>query len=116
MPDRSGVEQHHDVEVDAVHPVRRRVGAPGAVGAHRGDLHADTENAPVDREGEGSDPVAVTVVVPAAPSSAPRTCARHVSHVRHPSAVPTSIVRPVSHFHHRLAHLDLPPKKSDFYC
>ncbi|GGV82181.1 hypothetical protein GCM10010294_56800 [Streptomyces griseoloalbus] len=113
MPDRSAVEQHHDVEVDAVHPVQRRVGAPGAVGAHRGDLHADTEDTPVDREGEGSDPV--TVVAAAASPSARRVSSCHVSHVRHPSAAHTSIVRPVSHIHHRLAHRDLPPKKSDFY-
>ena len=62
VPERSAVEQHHEVEVEAVHPVQGRVGVPGAVGAHGGDLHADPVDAPFDREGEGSDSAAVTPV------------------------------------------------------
>ncbi len=58
VPDRALGEQHHDMEVDAVHALQRRVGVPGAAGAHRADLHADTADAQLDREGERSDPVA----------------------------------------------------------
>ncbi|GGQ88820.1 hypothetical protein GCM10010267_59630 [Streptomyces griseorubens] len=84
MPERSAVEQHHEVEVEAVHPVQGRVGVPGAVGAHGGDLHADPADAPFDREGEGSDSAAVAPARrPGAAITPLGESACHVSHVRH---------------------------------
>ncbi|GAA0703971.1 hypothetical protein GCM10009536_41810 [Streptomyces thermocarboxydus] len=83
VPERSAVEQHHDVEVDAVHPVQGRVGAPGAVGAHGGDLHADPADAPLDREGKGSDLAVAPVRRPGTAVTPLGESACHVSHVRH---------------------------------
>jgi hypothetical protein len=51
------------MEVDAVDAVQGRVGVPGAVGAHRADLHAYAADTQIDREGKRSDHVAVTADV-----------------------------------------------------
>ncbi|GAA4815316.1 hypothetical protein GCM10023220_54220 [Streptomyces ziwulingensis] len=59
MTDRAAGEEHDDVEVDAVHAVQGGLGVPDAAGAHGADLHADAEDAQIDREGEGSDPAAI---------------------------------------------------------
>ncbi|BCM70770.1 hypothetical protein EASAB2608_06104 [Streptomyces sp. EAS-AB2608] len=50
------------MEVDAVDAVQGGVGVPGAIGAHRADLHADATDGQVGREGEGSDPVTLSLV------------------------------------------------------
>lgn len=67
VPDRAFVEEHHDVEVDAVHAVQRGVHVPDASGPHRADLHADAGQAQIDREGEGPDPVPGPAFAPAPP-------------------------------------------------
>jgi hypothetical protein len=65
VADGTGGEEHHDVEVDAVDAVQRRVRVPGASRAHRADLHAHTADAQVDREGERSDSVRVLAALAA---------------------------------------------------
>lgn len=97
-------EEHHHVEVDAVHAAQRGVGGvPGAVGTHRADLHTDTAHAQLDRERERSDAV-----------SAPVTACGLDGCVRHVLLVPPLSRRPCPSFTTGWHTMTFPPKSQTF--